>query len=260
MIVIKNKLKVIKKKYDDDDKNEYLETIKFSHLRNKQKDFNKIRLVDKQTQIPFTRNKETQTNKTLDKATDTRFELNRFDDDKEYKLFTDGKRCGKNDAKVQATTLPIVNKEVPPSPPSSSSSDSLGFRGKMKKGRRILRTTASVAQALGSGTMAGFRLAQGATELTFEGLLMLYDALQQGEAEAEAEAGEQDEEEDIVGQDAQQSLASSRDVDEINSSPPITVHSSSSSSNVEDVDINDAWMRQRSKSRSNTPDRGYKKK
>ena len=100
----------------------------------------------------------------------------------------------------------------------------------MKKGRRILRTTASVAQALGSGTMAGFRLAQGATELTFEGLLMLYDALQSAEGQAEAE--EQDEEEEIVGQD----------VDIVNSSPPITVNSSSSAST------------QRSKSRDDDDD------
>ena len=72
-------------------------------------------------------------------------------------------------------------------------------------------------------------------------------------------------EEEIVGQD----------VDEINSSPPITVDSSapvtvdssssastqrSKSRDDEDVEINDAWMRGRSRSRSSTPDRGYPKK
>ena len=117
----------------------------------------------------------------------------------------------------------------------------------MKKGRTVLRTTTSGAQALGSGTMTGFRLAQKATELTFEGLLMLYDALQSEEVQEEAEA-----EDDIEGQDDEM----------VNSSPPITVNSSptpstqrSKSRDSSDLDIDEAWMRQRGRSRSQTPDR-----
>ena len=45
-----------------------------------------------------------------------------------------------------------------------------------------------------------------------------------------------------------------QDVDIVNSSPPITVNSSTSSSNVEDVDINDAWVRQRSRSHDDDDD------
>ena len=66
-MIVKNKLTNVKKKYDDDDKNEYLEAIRFSHFKNIQKDVNKIRMADKQTQIPFTRNKETQTKRMLEK-------------------------------------------------------------------------------------------------------------------------------------------------------------------------------------------------
>lgn len=123
----------------------------------------------------------------------------------------------------------------------------------MKKGRTVLRTTTSGAQALGSGTMTGFRLAQKATELTFEGLLMLYDALQSEEVQEEAEAEEAVvEEDDIEGQDDEM----------VNSSPPITVNSSptpstqrSKSRDSSDLDIDEAWMRQRGRSRSQTPDR-----
>ena len=83
--------------------------------------------------------------------------------------------------------------------------------------------------------------------MLLEGALALHDAMQSQQQE---EATEQANENEIVGQD----------VDEINSSPPITVNSSSSESNDEDVEIGQSWMRQRSRSRDSTPDRGYPKK
>lgn len=52
MIVVNNRLKKVKKKYDDDGKNEYLEAIKFSHVKNKHRDIN-IRVSDKQTKKDF---------------------------------------------------------------------------------------------------------------------------------------------------------------------------------------------------------------
>ena len=116
-------------------------------------------------------------------------------------------------------------------------------------------------------TYHGLRIGVNITQMLLEGAINLYDALQmqqeeQEEAEKEQEQEqeqEQEAEEETIGSDEQSSspAQSGQDVDEINSSPPITVHSSSASSNVEDVDINDAWMRQRSRSRSITPDRGY---
>ena len=54
MIVVNNRLKKVKKKYDDDGKNEYLEAIKFSHVKNKHRDIN-IRVSDKQTKKRFSR-------------------------------------------------------------------------------------------------------------------------------------------------------------------------------------------------------------
>ena len=104
--------------------------------------------------------------------------------------------------------------------------------------------------------LAGLQLGLSATSMLMRG--NLYGAMQTQQQEEEEE---EQAEEDIVGQD----------VDEINSSPPITVNSSSASSNDQDVDINDAWMRQRSRSRDGsidpsgrsrdtTPDEGYPKK
>ena len=96
--------------------------------------------------------------------------------------------------------------------------------------------------------------------MLLEVALSLHDAMQLQQQE---EAGTNENE--IIGQD----------VDEINSSPPITVNSSppmtvnssssastqrSKSSDDEDVEIDQAWMTGRSRSRSSTPDRGYPKK
>ena len=98
------------------------------------------------------------------------------------------------------------------------------------------RDRASMASRLVSDVgLAGLQLGLSATSMLMRGAVGLYDAMQ---------SQQQEEEEQIVGQD----------VDEISSSPPITVNSSSSSSNDQDIDINDAWMRQRSKSRDTTPD------
>ena len=70
------------------------------------------------------------------------------------------------------------------------------------------------------------------------------------QSQRQEEEEEEQAEEENIGQD----------VDEINSSPPITVNSSSAASNEQDVDINDEWARRRSRSRDTTPERGYPKK
>ena len=107
------------------------------------------------------------------------------------------------------------------------------------------RDRASMASRLVSDmSLAGLQLGLSATSMLMRGAVGLYDAMQTQQQE------EEQAEEEIVGQD----------VDEINSSPPITVNSSSASSNDQDVDINDEWMRRRSRSRSSTPNREYPKK
>ena len=107
------------------------------------------------------------------------------------------------------------------------------------------RDRASMASRLVSDMgLAGVQLGLSATSMLMRGAVGLYDAMQ-------TQQQEEEEEEQIVGQD----------VDEIDSSPPITVNSSSASSNEQDVDINDEWMRRRSRSRdTSTPDREYPKK
>ena len=105
------------------------------------------------------------------------------------------------------------------------------------------RDRASMASRLVSDMgLAGLQLGLSATSMLMRGAVGLYDAMQTQQQE-EAE-------EENIGED----------VDEINSSPPITVNSSSASSNDQDVDINDEWMRRRSRSRRSTPNREYPKR
>ena len=108
--------------------------------------------------------------------------------------------------------------------------------------------------------LAGLQLGLSATSMLMRGAVGLYDAMQTQQQDASPEAREARETRDEAEEEQAQEDIVGQDVDEINSSPPITVNSSSASSNEQDVDINDAWMRQRSRSRSNTPDRGYPKK
>ena len=198
MLLVKNKLK--KKRTIDDD--EYLNYLKFSHLQptSKPKSF-EIETSDKATQYPDIRNNFTQTINTEDKGVDTYDDLNVVVGD--YDLYGTSKNFDKNEKMAQVNTLKRASINSPPS--SSSSNDSEGFLSKTAR--------------------RGFRLAEFALNTAVVGAnltMALSDALV-----------------DLTSaphQSSEEQAVNNPEVISVNSSPPITVNSSSSS-DIEQVPI-----------------------
>ena len=234
-------------------------------------------LMDRRDRVGNRSNKSTQTEIATnnDKATDT------FDDfDEVLEPFRLKMRSENNENKEKATqTNAMRDQETEPRVKINDEAYTLkgserAFRSKMQNRRDMMiqvymatlkdegqtppdtdeendrRDRELLASRLVSDMgLAGLQLGLSATSMLIHGAVNLYDAMQSQQQEEEEEE-HIEEEEQIVGQD----------IDTINSSPPITVNSSSSASNDQDVDINDEWMRRRSRSRSSTPERGYPKK
>ena len=201
MLLVKNNLK--KKKNMDDDDNEYLNYLKFSHLQssNKPKSFD-IEISDKATQFPDIKNNFTQTIGTEDKGVDTGNDLNTIVGD--YILHLGSKNFDRNEKMVQATAE-ILKGTKSKSPPSSSSSD--GSEGFMSKTAR-----------------RGFRLAEFALNSAITGVnltMAVSDTLVDLTS-----APHQSSEEEAVN---------NPEVISVRSSPPETINSSSS--DVEQVPI-----------------------
>ena len=196
MLLVKNNLK--KKRTVDDD--EYLNYLKFSHLQssNKPKSFD-IETSEKATQYPDIKNNFTQTIGTEDKGVDTGNDLNTIVGD--YILHLGSKNFDRNEKMVQATAE-ILKGTKSKSPPSSSSSD--GSEGFMSKTAR-----------------RGFRLAEFAlnTAITGANLTMAVSDALVDLTSAPHQSSEEEEE-----------LVNNPEVISVNSSPPITVNSSSTSS------------------------------
>ena len=272
MILTISKLKNKKVKVDDEDEEHYMSFLRFKHLMDR-RDRARNRTTDRGTQTEIATNN--------DKATNTIDEV--------LEPFRLKMRSENNENNQKATqTNAMRDQEIEPRVRVNDSDYVLkgsekAFKSKQQQRRDMMiqvymatlkgqtpsdtdeendsRDRASMASRLVSDmSLAGLQLGLSATSMLMRGAVGLYDAMQTQQQE-EAEEEEQAEEE-IVGSDERSSspAQSGQDVDEIISSPPITVNSSSASSNEQDVDINDAWMRQRSRSRSNTPDRGYPKK
>ena len=258
MILTKNKLKNKKVKVDDDDEDHFMNFMRFKHLMDRRDRF-RNRTTDRGTQTEIATNndkatntidevlepfrlkmrsennennqKATQTNAMRDQETEPRVRVN----DEAYTLKGSekafkSKQQQRRDMMIQVYMATLKDEEQTP-PDTDEEND--------RRDRELL-----ASRLVSNMGLAGLQLGLSATSMLIHGAVGLYDAMQSQQQEEEAE------EEQIVGQD----------VDEINSSPPITVNSSSASSNDQDVDINDAWMRQRSRSRDTTPDEGYPKK
>ena len=196
MFLVKNNLK--KKRTIDDDDNEYLNYLKFSHLQssNKPKSFD-IEISEKATQYPDIKNNFTQTVGTEDKGVDTGNDLNTIVGD--YILHLGSKKFDRNEKMVQATAE-ILKGTKPKSPPSSSSSD--GSEGFMSKTAR-----------------RGFRLAEFALNASISGLNI-----------AEATLGTAVDVADYLmsSPSNQNQPNDNQEVISVNSSPPETINSSSS--------------------------------
>ena len=182
----------------DDDDNEYLDYLKFSHLQssNKPKSFD-IEISEKATQYPDIKNNFTQTVGTEDKGVDTGNDLNTIVGD--YILHLGSKKFDRNEKMVQATAE-ILKGTKPKSPPSSSSSD--GSEGFMSKTAR-----------------RGFRLAEFALNASISGLNI-----------AEATLGTAVDVADYLmsSPSNQNQPNDNQEVISVNSSPPETINSSSS--------------------------------
>ena len=260
MILTKSKLKNKKVKVDDDDEDHFMNFLRFKHLMDR-RDRARNRTTDRGTQTEIATNndkatntidevlepfrlkmrsensennqKATQTNAMRDQETEPRARVNDSDyvlkgSEKAFK----SKQQQRRDMMIQVYMATL--KDEGQTPPDTDEEND-------RRDRELL-----ASRLVSNMGLAGLQLGLSATSMLMRGAVNLYGAMQTQQQEEEEDQAE----EDIVGQD----------VDEINSSPPITVNSSSASSNEQDVDINDAWMRQRSRSRSNTPDRGYPKK
>ena len=182
----------------DDDDNEYLDYLKFSHLQssNKPKSFD-IEISDKATQFPDIKNNFTQTVGTEDKGVDTGNDLDTIVGD--YILHLGSKKFDRNEKMVQATAE-ILKGTKPKSPPSSSSSD--GSEGFMSKTAR-----------------RGFRLAEFALNASITGLNI-----------AEATLGTAVDVADYLmnSPSNQNQPNDNQEVISVNSSPPEEINSSSS--------------------------------
>ena len=202
MLLVKNNLK--KKRTIDDDDNEYLNYLKFSHLQssNKPKSFD-IEISDKATQFPDIKNNFTQTIGTEDKGVDTGNDLNTIIGD--YILHLGSKKFDRNEKMVQATAE-ILKGTKSKSPPSSSSSD--GSEGFMSKTAR-----------------RGFRLAEFALNSAITGV-NLTTAVADTLVDLTSAPHQSSEEEEVVN---------NPEVISVRSSPPETINSSSS--DVEQVPI-----------------------
>ena len=209
MILVKNKLK--KKKVIDDDDNEYLDYLKYSHLHPTYNN-TKIETSDKATQFPDIRNNFTQTINKEDKGVDTGNDLNTIVGD--YILHLGSKNFDRNEKMVQATAEMLKGSKSKSPPSSNSSSDSEGF--------------------LSRNARRGFRLAEFAlnTAITGANLTMalsdaLVDLTLAPHQSSEEEPVNNPEVISVASSPPQTINSSSSDVEEI---PPLIQISSSSSS------------------------------
>ena len=298
MILTKNKLKSKKVKVDDDDEDHYMNFLRFKHLMDRRDRVGNRSNKSTQTEIatnndkatdtfddarqslarmrdfdevlePFrlkmnsinneNNQKATQTNAMRDQETEPRVRV----EDKDYVLKGLEKACKskqqqRRDIMIQVYMATL--KDEGQTPPDTDEEND-------RRDRELL-----ASRLVSDMGLTGLQLGLSATSMLIHGAINLYDALQmqqqeQEEADASADASrsirdEEQAEDENIGSDERSSspAQSGQDVDEINSSPPITVNSSSASSNEQDVDINDEWMRRGSRSRSSTPERGYPKK
>ena len=208
MILVKNKLKK-KKVIDDEDDNEYLDYLKYSHLQPTYKNTN-IETSDKTTQFPDIANKSTQTISKEDKGVDTGNDLNTIVGD--YILHLGSKNCDRNEKMVQATAEMLKGGKSKSPPSSNSSNNSEGF--------------------LSRNARRGFRLAEFAlnTAITGANLTMalsdaLVDLTSAPHQSSEEEAVNNPE---VISVESRSSRASGEA-----SSPPQTINSSSS--DVEEI-------------------------
>ena len=230
MFLVKNKLKKVKKKYEDD---EYLNYLKYSHLE--PKNISKSRMVevsDKATQEPDILNNFSQTIKKdmADKETDTYDELNKIIGN--YILMMNSKNFkSREPSRAEKMTMAFTQMIEPrerQKSSSSSSSDSSGFLG---KGFRL-------AEMAGNAVITTFNVASDLADFLVDAT-----APRQQNSDEEVEEEQQEEEQPSGSNDAP------------------TFMRERSRSHDSDLDLGERLLRRgASRSRSSTPDKNPKKK
>ena len=187
MILVKNKLKKVKNKYEDD---EYLNYLKYSHLE--PKITTKTRMVevsDKATQEPDILNNYSQTisKEMEDKETDTYDELNKIIGN--YILMMNSKNFKSKEPSrlekmTQAYTQMIEPKERKKSG-SSTSSESEGFLGRnVRRGFRL-------AELTGNAVVTTFNVASDLADFLVEATAQRQQEDDEDDDETEDEEGEE---------------------------------------------------------------------
>ena len=256
MFLVKNKLKRVKNKYDDD---EMLNYLKYSHLEPKNTTKSRMaEVLDKATQEPDILNNFSQTVKkdVADKETDTYDELNKIISP--YILQLNSKNFksrepSRGELMTQARTVPIQKNDEE----GISISDVEDFISRnATRGFRLAQALGNVALTTGSAVGT-------ATELTLDTLMYLYNLSQQQHSEEEEEQEEEEHEEEQEEEQASGSTDASPEARELRDQATFRrERSRSHDTDYEpDDDLGERLLRRgASRSRSSTPDRGYPKK
>ena len=236
MILVKNELKKVKNKYDDD---EYLNYLKYSHLEPTTTKGRTVEVSDKATQEPDILNNFSQTiiKDMVDKETDTYDELNKIIGDYILKMSSKNfksKEPSRAEKMTQAFTKMIEQRDRKKSSSSSSGSDSDGFLAKsIRRGIRLAELTGN------------------ALTTTFGVASDVADFLAEATVTRQQQASEEE-----VGEEAEE-VASSSD-DEPNLRRERSRSRDDTGDYEPDDDVGNRLLRRgASRSRSSTPDRGY---
>ena len=246
MILVKNKLKKVKNKYDDD---EYLNYLKYSHLEPTTTKGRTVEVSDKATQEPDILNNFSQTiiKDMVDKETDTYDELNKIIGDYILKMSSKNfksKEPSRAEKMTQAFTKMIEQRDRKKSSSSSSGSDSDGFLAKsIRRGIRL-------AELTGNALTTTFGVASDVADFLAEATVTRQQQASEEEvASAEALRGI------CVGEEAEEVASSSHD------EPNFRRERSRSRDDTDDYEPDDdvgnrLLRRGASRSRSSTP-KGY---
>ena len=188
MILVKNKLKKLKNKYEDD---EMLKQLKYSPPIDDNFDFilDDTEYEDTATQFPDITNNFTQTIKKdmADKETDTYDELNKIIgayilqvNSKNFK----SKEVSRGELLAVARTVPVQKNDEERS--SSSSNSSEGFLG------RNVRRGIRLAEIAGNASLMTLSALDTATTLTLDGMMALHNLVNQQNEDDEEEEQHQE--------------------------------------------------------------------
>ena len=239
MILVKNKLKKVKNKYDDD---EMLNYLKYSHLERGRDNIRTTEVADKATQLPDIMNNfiQTDSKETVDKETDTYDELNKIIGEYVLNMSSNkykSREPSRGELMAQAWTQMIERKEGYKSS-SSSSSDSEGALS------RNIRRGFRIAEMAGNAVITTFNVASDVADFLAEATSRPHQTSEEEEEQQEEEQPSGSNDEPTFMRDASDTRSSRANRDR-------------SRSHDDEEDVGHRLLRRgASRSRSSTP-KGY---